>query len=94
MDDELRIVACDDHIGPHVFRHPDQEDDENCSNPVDLVGFEHACTDTWSIGWYLCTCGEPWLNQAQRCLTQPSPARLAELRDADTGSNGSAVDRG
>lgn len=33
--------------------------------------FQHECTDTWSIGWYLCTCGEPWLSQANRCMTQP-----------------------
>jgi len=67
----VRVVTCDNHIGPHVFREP-EDDDGECPNPVDLPGFEHACTDIWSIGWYLCTCGEPWLNQAQRCMTQPA----------------------
>lgn len=31
---------------------------------------EHQCTDVWEIGYYLCSCGEPWLNERQICMTQ------------------------
>lgn len=73
MSDQPRIVTCDDHVGPHVFREPDVPDESECTNPVDMPDFEHACTDLWSVGWYLCTCGEPWMNQAQVCMTQWRP---------------------
>jgi hypothetical protein len=80
------MVTCDDHVGPHVFREPDTQDDENCSNPVDMPGFEHAYTENWSIGWYLCTCGEPWLNQAQRCITQPGGIGYQAAPETETSA--------
>jgi hypothetical protein len=33
----------------------------------------HECTDVWEVGCYLCTCGEPWLNQRQICMSQRTP---------------------
>lgn len=66
----VRVVECDDHVGQHVFREAEGGEPE-CTNPVDFPDFEHACTDIWSIGWYKCTCGEPWLTFADRCMTQP-----------------------
>lgn len=38
----------------------------------------HQITDL--AGWhggYLCSCGEPWLIRADRCITQPSRNREA-----------------
>lgn len=85
MTDRVRVVECDDHVGQHVYREPD-DGEPACTNPVDFPDFEHACTDLWSIGWYLCTCGEPWLSRANRCMTQSGPIDRA-------ATSGSHADR-